>query len=81
MNYIIKCVRVLCLIALIVAIFMLPFAWVLRDGLGPNAIDSKGFAAVIKTLTFPWFTVPSLLFLVLRVLIIAYKRCQHRTEE
>ena len=32
-----------------------PFAWILRDGLGPNSIKSDGWASVTRTFwTFYW---------------------------
>ena len=30
-------------------ICVLPFAWILKDGLGPSSVTSTGFAAVSKT--------------------------------
>jgi hypothetical protein len=39
-----------------------PFAWILRDGLGPNAMDSSGLRAIQRFfLTFWWGPVSLLL--------------------
>ena len=46
---ILRCIR---LIGGIVLIMASPFAWILRDGLGPNAHATTGFKAVVRTLSF-----------------------------
>ena len=46
---ILRCIRWLVGIVLIMAS---PFAWILRDGLGPNAHTTTGFKAVARSLSF-----------------------------
>jgi hypothetical protein len=49
---------------LMVAILIIPFIWILRDGLGPNARESTGVIALGKAfLTFYWGPVTLLLIL------------------
>jgi len=38
--------------ALICWIFMAPFAWILRDGLGPDSVESHGWEALWHAFTF-----------------------------
>ena len=38
--------------ALICCISMAPFAWILRDGLGPDAVESQGWEALRRSFTF-----------------------------
>lgn len=33
-----------------VLLFVLPFAWILRDGLGPDSVDSSGLEAILRCL-------------------------------
>ncbi len=43
-------------------VFVGPFCWVLRDGLGPDSVSSSGFTAVCRALmTFYWGPVALLL--------------------
>lgn len=35
--------------ALLCWIFLAPFAWILRDGLGPDAVDSRGWEALRRS--------------------------------
>ena len=47
--------EILCCIRWIVGIILImasPFAWILRDGLGPNAHTTTGFKAVVRSLSF-----------------------------
>ena len=46
---ILRCIRWIVCIILIMAS---PFAWILRDGLGPNAHTTTGFKAVVRSLSF-----------------------------
>lgn len=40
---------------LIAVLCLFPFVWMLRDGLGPGSIESKGTVALYKTfMTFYW---------------------------
>ena len=43
---VLDCIRWIASILLVVAI---PFAWILRDGLGPDAKESTGFDAIVRT--------------------------------
>ena len=46
-----------------------PFCWILRDGLGPGAVDSHGFHAIARFLmTFYWGPI-LLVLVVLRVVV------------
>jgi len=41
--------------ALICWMMLAPFAWILRDGLGPDSVESHGLEAVVRALTtFYW---------------------------
>ena len=41
--------------ALLCWIFLAPFAWILRDGMGPDSVETHGLEAVVRTLTtFYW---------------------------
>lgn len=41
--------------ALLCWIFLAPFAWILRDGMGPDSVESHGLEAVVRALTnFYW---------------------------
>lgn len=42
---------------------VLPFAWILRDGLGPGAVSTAGFAALSKTFVC-FYIGPAIVFLV-----------------
>ncbi len=44
-------------------ICVLPFAWILRDGLGPSAVSTTGLAAASKTF-MSFYIGPVILFLV-----------------
>jgi hypothetical protein len=58
-------------------LFVAPFAWILRDGLGPNAIDSTGGMAVARFLvTFWWGPVALLMVLVILALHVAAGRLE-----
>jgi len=47
-------------------------AWILRDGLGPNAVESEGWEALTRSFwTFYWGPV----FLVLVVAKVLWSRC------
>jgi hypothetical protein len=35
---------------LLLLLLGLPFAWLMRDGMGPGAVESSGMAAVVKCL-------------------------------
>ena len=35
-------------------ILLLPWAWLMRDGLGPNVVDSTGLVAIARTLSDIW---------------------------
>ena len=48
-----------------------PFCWILRDGLGPNSVDSHGLYAIVRFLmTFYWG--PILVLLVVLRLIVGH---------
>ena len=48
----------------------IPFAWILRDGLGPDAHETSGLEAVIRMLFFPPdISVLAIAFIVLSVLV------------
>ena len=55
---------------------MLLFAWVLRDGMGPDSQSSSGFAAIVKTVSFlgGWAFALALLFVALSVAICRLHR-------
>lgn len=55
---------------------MLLFAWVLRDGMGPDSQSSSGFAAIVKTVSFlgGWVFALALLFVALSVAICRLHR-------
>ena len=40
--------------SLLLFIVLLPWAWLMRDGLGPDAVDSTGIVAVARTLSDIW---------------------------
>ena len=44
--------RILVRAALLCWIFMAPFAWILRDGLGPDSVESHGWEALWRALSF-----------------------------
>ena len=47
---VLDCIRWIASILLAVAI---PFAWICRDGLGPDMYESTGFEAIVKTFSSP----------------------------
>ena len=47
----------------------LPFAWILRDSLGPNAYETTGLEAVVRTLLFPGIRGLAIAFVVLSVAV------------
>jgi len=46
----------------VAVIVLLPFAWLLRDGLGPDAVESSGFHAITRCL-MTFYTGPSIMAL------------------
>ena len=40
--------------SLLLFIVLLPWAWLMRDGLGPDAVDSTGLVAIARTLSDIW---------------------------
>ena len=57
-------------LSLIVFLLMLPFAWLLRDGLGPGAHDSSGLKAVIRTLSDPCVGIAGIIFLISQLILL-----------
>ena len=57
-------------------VIILPFAWILRDGLKPGFRESTGFAAVFRVLSFlgGWVVVLAILFVVLSVAVRRLRR-------
>ena len=54
------------------------FAWILRDGLGPEAVESEGWAALARCFwTFYWGPV----FLVLVLAQVLWSRCADRSDK
>lgn len=76
MNRLSKFFTFVSFLSLVVLLLMLPLAWVLRDGLGPSALDSKAFTAVVKMLSVPCVREVCIVFLMSRLflLIIAVVR-------
>jgi hypothetical protein len=50
MRRLLTVIQSLFLLDIIVFAMVFPFAWTLRDGLGPNAVTSHGFFAVKRAL-------------------------------
>jgi hypothetical protein len=55
-----------------------PFAWILRDGLGPDAVESAGFHAVSRT--FWTFYVGPLIVLSLITWLVLFSTAKRREE-
>jgi uncharacterized membrane protein len=55
------------------------FAWILRDGLGPGAVDSSGFEAITRTFWTFWWG-PSGILLALLWLGVTRLRAQPRAD-
>lgn len=54
----------------------IPFAWILRDGLGPDAHETSGLEAVIRMLFFPDTIVLAIAFIALSVAVrLLSSRC------
>ena len=54
----------------------IPFAWILRDGLGPDAHETSGLEAVIRVLFFPDTRVLAIAFIALSVVLrLLSSRC------
>ena len=54
----------------------IPFAWILRDGLGPDAHETSGLEAVIRMLFFPGIRVLAIAFIALSVAVrLLSSRC------
>jgi len=54
----------------------IPFAWILRDGLGPGAHETSGLEAVIRMLFFPGIRVLAIAFIALSVAVrLLSSRC------
>lgn len=54
----------------------IPFAWILRDGLGPGAHETSGLEAVIRMLFFPGIRVLAIAFIALSVVVrLLSSRC------
>ena len=54
----------------------IPFAWILRDGLGPDAHETSGLEAVIRMLFFPDTIVLAIAFIALSVVVrLLSSRC------
>ena len=54
----------------------IPFAWILRDGLGPDAHETSGLEAVIRVLFFPDTIVLAIAFIALSVAVrLLSSRC------
>lgn len=70
MNRIKKFVAFVRSLSLVVFVLMLPFAWVLRDGLGPAAHDSSGLKAVVKTLSVPCVSMVGIIFLISQLILM-----------
>jgi len=77
MNRIKKFVAFVRSLSLAVFLLMLPFAWVLRDGLGPAAHDSSGLKAVVKTLSVPCVSIVGIIFLILQLILLLVNRDRH----
>ena len=57
--------------SLLLFIVLLPWAWLMRDGLGPDAVDSTGLVAIARTLSDIW--VFALIAMLTQLVIYAYK--------
>ena len=54
----------------------IPFAWILSDGLGPDAHETSGLEAVIRMLFFPGIRVLAIAFIALSVAVrLLSSRC------
>lgn len=54
----------------------IPFAWILSDGLGPDAHETSGLEAVIRMLFFPGIIVLAIAFIALSVAVrLLSSRC------
>ena len=65
-NILLLAIDSLLLLAIVVVI---PFAWILRDGLGPDSVSTTGFAALSRTFT-TFYTGPAILLLTALDLLI-----------
>ena len=69
---VLDCIRWIVGILLAVAI---PFAWILRDGLGPDMHESTGFEAIAKTFSSAEIWVLAFVFIVLSAAVRLLPRC------
>ena len=54
----------------LLVVFAIPFAWIIRDGLGPDSIETAGVAAISQTF-WTFYIGPLVLFtLLLRITFI-----------
>ena len=57
--------------SLLLFILLLPWAWLMRDGLGPDVVDSTGLVAIARTLSDIW--VFALIAMLTQLVIYVYK--------
>ena len=57
--------------SLLLFILLLPWAWLMRDGLGPDVVDSTGLLAIARTLCDIW--VFALIAMLTQLVIYVYK--------
>ena len=74
---VLDCIRWIAGILLAMA---LPFAWICRDGLGPDAHESTGFEAVARVLSWCEIWVLAFAFIVLSVAVFVLRRKIAMTE-
>lgn len=59
-----------------------PLCWLLRDGLGPNSVDSHGWHAIVRfLLTFYWGPVTAVLMLLTLYAMVWSHRSKRDDEE
>lgn len=69
-----------CVGLLVVVLMLTPLAWILRDGLGPSAVDSTGLNAAQRMFwCFYWGPVTLIITFAVGLLAIV-SRSLHRTE-
>jgi hypothetical protein len=61
---------------LIVVVGILPIAWITRDGLGPNSVETTGVQAIVRCLTNFWVGPIILILLLIEVLLYRLERPQ-----
>jgi hypothetical protein len=70
MNRMKKFVAFVSSLSLAIFLLMLPFAWFLRDGLGPDAHYSSGLKDVVKTFSEPCVSMVGIIFLISKLILL-----------